>query len=41
MQLTAGKDQANLVEVTSKAWNTKHKNENNEEVDNKSDIETF
>lgn len=41
LQLTAGKDQANLVEVTSKAWNTKHKNENNEEVDNKSDIETF
>ena len=41
LQLTAGKDQANLVEVTSKAWNTKHKNEKNEEVDNKSDIETF
>lgn len=41
LQLTAGKDQANLVEVTSKAWNTKHKNENNEEVDNKSEIETF
>lgn len=41
LQLTAGKDQANLVEVTSKAWNTKHKNENNEKVDNKSDIETF
>ena len=41
LQMTAGKDQANLVEVTSKAWNTKHKNENNEEVDNKSEIETF
>ena len=41
LQLTAGKDQVNPVEITSKAWNTTHKNDKNEEVDNKSDIETF
>lgn len=41
LELTAGKDQVYPVELTSTIWNTTHKNKDGEEVDNKSDIETF